>query len=197
MFMVNMLVTADPESSLGTELTMREVLDTAALTVGSDLADHPGVHATIRMALSNTYLGLGDLEAALLHAREMVQVTTESLGEDHSMTADAKSTLALVLTELGEYNEAESLLLEADEVIKELDDPMESAKLKNALARIYHMRGQHDRSLAAWEEAGTKQQRNTDLDAQPGRGAQGHRSAHRKRNAYARSCRSSSRGVRT
>tara|TARA_R110000868_G_scaffold241497_3_gene496534 strand:- start:203088 stop:205661 length:2574 start_codon:yes stop_codon:yes gene_type:complete len=153
MFMVNMLVTADPESSLGTELTMREVLDTAALTVGSDLADHPGVHATIRMALSNTYLGLGDLEAALLHAREMVRVTTESLGNDNSMTADAKSTLALVLTELGEYDEAETMLLEADEVIKELDDPMESAKLKNALARIYHMRGQHDRSLAAWEES--------------------------------------------
>ncbi len=149
-FMVDMLGSADPGSTLGEELTVREVLDTAALTVGSDLADHPGVHATIRMALSNTYLGLGDLTAAEQHAREMVRVTRESMGDDNSLTADAKSTLSLVLTELGQYDEAERLLNEADEVIQTLGMPVESAKLRSSLARIHHMRGQHDKSLDEW-----------------------------------------------
>ena len=151
LFMVNMLGSADPESSLGEELTVREVLDTAALTVGTDLADHPQVHATIRMALSNTYLGLGKLEPALEHAREMVRVTTESMGDQDPMTADAKSTLALVLTELGRYDEAELLLTEANEVISVHGTAVESAKLRNGIARISHMRGQHDRSLSEWE----------------------------------------------
>lgn len=150
-FMVDMLISADPESTLGEELTVREVLDTAALTIGTDLSDYPDVHATIRMALSNTYLGLGDLEAAELHAREMVRVTRESLGEDDSLTADAKSTHALVLTELGRYDEAEALLKEAETVVSTLGMPVESAKLRSSVARIYHMRGQHDVSLAEWE----------------------------------------------
>jgi eukaryotic-like serine/threonine-protein kinase len=150
-FMVDMLGSADPGSTLGEELTVREVLDTAALTVGSDLQDHPGVHATIRMALSNTYLGLGDLTAAEEHAREMVRVTRESMGDEDSLTADAKSTLALVITELGQYDEAERLLNEADEVVSTLGMPVESAKLRSGLARIHHMRGQHDKSLSEWE----------------------------------------------
>ncbi|MFK7760394.1 MAG: tetratricopeptide repeat protein [Phycisphaerales bacterium] len=151
-FMVDMLITADPESSLGKDLTVLEVLDTAALTIGTDLSEYPSVHATIRMALSNTYLGLGDLSAAELHAREMVRVTRESLGDDDPLTADAKSTYALVLTELGRYDEAEQLLNEAEVVIRSLDIPVEYAKLRSSIARIHHMRGQHDQSLAQWEE---------------------------------------------
>lgn len=151
-FMVDMLITADPESSLGKDLTVLEVLDTAALTIGTDLSEYPSVHATIRMALSNTYLGLGDLTAAELHAREMVRVTQESLGDADSLTADAKSTYALVLTELGRYDEAEKLLNEAEVVIRGLGMPVEYAKLRSSIARIYHMRGQHDQSLAQWGE---------------------------------------------
>lgn len=151
LFMVNMLTSADPESSLGEEVTVREVLDMSALTVETELAEFPGVHAVVRMALSKTYHGLGDLEAALLHAQEMVKVTTENMGSDDPITADAKSMLAQVLIELGSYDEAEVLLNEAQPVIEAMGDPVEAAKLRNSIARIHHMRGRHDLSLAEWE----------------------------------------------
>ncbi|MBO6514418.1 MAG: serine/threonine protein kinase [Phycisphaerales bacterium] len=151
LFMVNMLTSADPEMSLGQEITVLELLDTAALTVGTELEEYPGVHATVRMALSRTYHALGDLEDALLHAREMVEVTTEHLGESDPITADAKSMLAMVLIELGSYDEAEILLNEAKPAIEAMGDPVEEAKLRNSIARIYHMRGRHDLSLAEWE----------------------------------------------
>lgn len=151
MFMVNMLTSADPEMTLGQEVTVLEVLDTAALTVGTELEDYPGVHATVRMALSKTYHGLGDLDDALFHAQEMVKVTSEHMGDDDPITADAKSMLALVLIELGSYDEAEVLLKEAQPVIEGMNDPVEAAKIRNSIARIHHMRGRHDLSLAEWE----------------------------------------------
>lgn len=154
-FMVDMLGSADPSSTLGVELTVQEVLDAAAMTIETDFGDYPNVHATVRMALSNTYLGLGNLEAALLHAQEMVRVSTESLGDMDPMTADAKQTLAGVLLEFGRFDEAQVLLDEALVVVDAQGDAVASAKIRSTMARIHHGAGRHDVSLEMWSSAET------------------------------------------
>ena len=152
-FVIDMLGSADPSSTLGEELTVREVLDTAAMTIETDFAEFPNVHASVRMALSNTYLGLGQLDEALLHATEMVRVSTESLGDRDPMTADAKRTLAGVLLEFGRFDEAQILLDEALDVVDAQGDAVESAKIRSTMARIHHGAGRHDISLEIWSES--------------------------------------------
>lgn len=151
--MVDMLGSADPSSTLGEDLTVREVLDTAAMTIETDLSDYPVVHAAVRMALSNTYLGLGKLEDALLHAQEMLRVSRESLGEGDPMTSDAMRTLAMIQIELGEYSKASELLEEALVFVDAMDDETESAKIRSAIAQVLHMQGHHEQSLEMWTRA--------------------------------------------
>ncbi len=105
------------------------------------------------MALSNTYLGLGKLEDALLHAQEMLRVSRESLGEGDPMTSDAMRTLAMIQIELGEYSKASELLEEALVFVDAMDDETESAKIRSAIAQVLHMQGHHEESLEMWTRA--------------------------------------------
>ena len=152
-FLVDMLISADPESSLGADLTVREVLDTAALTLDNELADYPSVHATVRMALSNTYLSLGELEKARTNAQAMLDIAREKLGEDNTTTADARRTLAGVLLNLNEPEQALELLDQARPVIDAYADPVESARLKSERANAMLRLGQHDKALELWTQS--------------------------------------------
>jgi tetratricopeptide (TPR) repeat protein/predicted Ser/Thr protein kinase len=152
-FLVDMLITADPESSLGADLTVREVLDTAALTLDQELADYPSVHATVRMALSNTYLSLGELEKARTNAQAMLDVARTELGEDHVTTADARRTLAGVLLNLNEPQRALELLDQARPVIDAYADPVESARLKSERANAMLRLGRQDEALELWSQS--------------------------------------------
>ncbi len=149
-FLVDMLITADPESSLGADLTVREVLDTAALTLDQELADYPSVHATVRMALANTYLSLGELEKARANAHAMLDVARTELGEDHPTTADARRTLAGVLLNLNEPRQALELLDQARPVLDAYADPVESARLLSERARALLLLGRQQEALELW-----------------------------------------------
>ncbi|MBO6739212.1 MAG: serine/threonine protein kinase [Phycisphaerales bacterium] len=149
-YMNNMLMSADPEQSLGSELTVRELLDTSALTLDQEFVDQPDINATLRMAMSNTFLSLGELERARDQAERMLELCIEELGEDAVLTSDAKRTLALVLMDLGQYDRAEELVEQAAVVVETLDDPVESGKVMSERARIALARGDHDRALELW-----------------------------------------------
>ncbi len=152
-FMIDMLTSADPESSLGAELTVREVLDTAALTIDREFSDQPDINAGLRMALANTYLGLGEVETARLHAQRMLDVCQQAFGDDDVQTSDAKRTLALVLMEQGRFERANQLLGEAKIVVDRQRDPIDSAKLLGEMGRVAHGEGHHERALALWERS--------------------------------------------
>ncbi|MCA9304693.1 MAG: tetratricopeptide repeat protein, partial [Phycisphaerales bacterium] len=152
-FMIDMLVSADPESTLGEQVTVVEMLDTASSTLESEPVEYPETVAGIRMAMANTYRGLGRLDDALHHARSMVELCTTRLGAGHPMTADARRTLALILFEFAEFDEAKENLDAASSVIVELNDPVESAKLKAEYARVAHGSGDHSRALELWTQS--------------------------------------------
>ena len=153
MFMIDMLTSADPESSLGSDLTVREVLDASALTIDREFSDQPDINSGVRMALANTYLSLGEVGAAEIHARRMLAVCQRAFGDDDVQTADAKRTLALVLMEQGELERAGELLDEARIVVDRQGDPVDSAKLLSELGRIAHGQGHHEQALGLWERS--------------------------------------------
>jgi tetratricopeptide (TPR) repeat protein/predicted Ser/Thr protein kinase len=152
-FMTDMLTSADPENALGREPTVRELLDSAAAVVESGTIGEPEIESVVRMALANTYISLGLFDAAEVQARAMVAIGEAELGELHTMTADARRTLAQVYAELGRYEEADALLERARPVIEALGDPVEIARMKGELARVRHGQGRQEESLALWAEA--------------------------------------------
>lgn len=153
LYMTNMLTSADPEQSLGSELTVREVLDASSVTLDQEFADQPDINATLRMAMSNTYLNLGEIERAREQAQRMLDVCLDSFGPDDPLTSDAKRTLALVLMELGEYAQAEQLIDEAAVAVASMGNPVEEAKVLSERARIALVAGEQARAIELWEQS--------------------------------------------
>ncbi|MEN0019716.1 MAG: serine/threonine-protein kinase [Planctomycetota bacterium] len=149
-FLVNMLTSADPERALGTDLTVRELLDTSASSLDADLAEQPIVEATVQQAIANTYFGLGELDKAEFHADAAVRLAAEQFGSSDARTLEARKTLALVLIERGEYEQSESLM---QSIIAgyEAVDPLEAELSRSDLARIKHESGFPEEALAIWE----------------------------------------------
>ncbi len=153
LYMINMLTSADPEQSLGSDLTVREVLDTSSVTLDQEFEDQPDINATLRMAMSNTYLNLGEIERAREQAQRMLDLCLDSFGHDDPLTSDAKRTLALVLMELGEYAQAERLIDEASVVVATLGNPIEDAKVLSERARIALVAGRQAQAIDLWEQS--------------------------------------------
>jgi tetratricopeptide (TPR) repeat protein len=149
-FMTRMLTSADPEIAMGSELTVRELLDNSALTVGVELADSPAIEAIVRMALANSYYALGEFASAETQASAMVELTTEKLGPNDPMTADAMRTLAQVYAETGRFDQAEALVRAAVPIVEAAGDPIETARVHAELARVLHGQGRQDESLPLW-----------------------------------------------
>src|SRR5690606_6519707 len=109
-FMTNMLTSADPAVALGSELTVRELLDHTASNLSAELLDQPELAATVRMALANTYIALGEYASAERQSSTMLENCLRDLGGDHPLTADARRTLAQVFVETDRFTEAEALI---------------------------------------------------------------------------------------
>jgi tetratricopeptide (TPR) repeat protein len=81
-FMVNMFENADPSKSRGATITVRELLDQGAKTIGSapDLRNAPRIRAELQTTIGQAYMGLGLYPAAekqLAQARADEKETTE------------------------------------------------------------------------------------------------------------------------
>ncbi|HEY6986725.1 MAG TPA: serine/threonine-protein kinase [Rhodanobacteraceae bacterium] len=93
-FLQDMLAAADPNER-GRNVTVAEVLDTAAGTLEQTLHDEPDVVASLRLTLSDTYLGLGLLDSALAQARAAVALVD---GQGH-VDADTRGRAYEALAE--------------------------------------------------------------------------------------------------
>lgn len=111
-FLREMLESIDPERALGSEVTVREVLDAAAAKVGEDLKDQPRVEATLRHTLGATYHQLGQFEEAIRHLRRAVELRIEHLGESHPETLESMHSLGATMLPGDRVEEGEQILRE-------------------------------------------------------------------------------------
>lgn len=109
-FLVQMLSSADPEGAGGRVPTLPEMLDRAAGTVGSAFRGQPLVEAAVRKTISDTYVMIGDAQKAEPHARAMVQLRIEALGESNPDALAACGDLAFVLYNSDRAPDAEAVL---------------------------------------------------------------------------------------
>ncbi len=99
----------------GRDVTMREVLDTAARKIetasrpGGEFAGAPRVEAAVRRAIGDTYFLLGEVPHAEQHLTRVHDLLRAALGPDHEDTLEVAQDRASALRALGRYVEAETL----------------------------------------------------------------------------------------
>ncbi|MBL8747213.1 MAG: serine/threonine protein kinase [Phycisphaerae bacterium] len=142
-FLQTMLTSADPEQAQGREVTVREVVDIAASSIGTELQDQPVVEGRLRKTLGATYRSLGAYDKAMEQLDRSVALLSEHAGADRLETLHARRERSAVRTELAQLDEAET---EAREVVATLEkvygpEYSETVRARLDLARIAAERG--------------------------------------------------------
>lgn len=105
----DLLAQANPLISGRSDVQVRDLLDAAAKTVGTRFADRPGTEASVRMALGNAYLNLGEFAKAqreLEAAKRLVEID----GGNDAIAVSVRSDLAKLHTRKGDHAQALAML---------------------------------------------------------------------------------------
>jgi non-specific serine/threonine protein kinase/serine/threonine-protein kinase len=156
----DLLAAVAPEGQ-GREVSMREVLDTAAERLEGRFADQPEVEASVRETIGSTYTSLGLLDEASPQVERAVTLREAVLGKDHASTLDTVHELGVLRFYQGKGEEAEALLRRAFEGRSRVlgpNDPLTLTALSDLgavahhLGRLdeaeHHYRDAHDRAIA-------------------------------------------------
>lgn len=152
-FLTTMLGAADP-ASLGKDVTVREVLDSAAVRADS-LAGSPDLDAEVRLVVGNTYMALGEFEAGESQfARAVAARRRDSPGGSHALGL-ALARQAYALEYLGRFADADTLLQATAALYRRFPDhdPMGRAAFLDQQARVMVRLGANQQALPLLEEA--------------------------------------------
>jgi tetratricopeptide (TPR) repeat protein/tRNA A-37 threonylcarbamoyl transferase component Bud32 len=111
--MREMLSSIDPSQAQGREVTVREVFDLAARTVGDTLADQPEIEAAVRDTIGQVYNSLGAYDEADEQLSIALDMRRERHPGDHADVAETLSHLSETRFEQTDYEDAEAMVREA------------------------------------------------------------------------------------
>ncbi|GMU35229.1 MAG: tetratricopeptide repeat protein [Planctomycetia bacterium] len=154
-FLRDTLAAADPNTSQGKEVTVREVLDTAAGRVDEQLAREPQVAVAMHNTIGQTYLALGHAKEAERSYRAGLDLAMHALGMEHADTLAAQNGLATAFEDQSRYEEAESLFRECLDTARRTqspDSPFANDVLHN-LANLLRKRSKQAEAQVLLEEA--------------------------------------------
>lgn len=134
-FLQDMLASVDPAKAQGREITVRELLDSAANTLGDALRDRPDVEGEIRHTIGQTYYTLGRYPQAKEQLAIALERRLQTHGEAHAETIVAMDSLGVLHLMLGELDEAEALFTKGLELARKTLGPEDPC----TLAAMDHM----------------------------------------------------------
>jgi serine/threonine protein kinase len=142
------------EGGLGKDVTIRKAVDAAEPKIAAAFRDQPTVEASIRNALGETYLDLGEPALAIRQFERAVALRTTKLGTDHLHTLEGRNNLAAAYRIAGRTAEAialheETLKLRARKLGPVHRDTLVS---RNNLATAYRAAGRTAEAIALHEE---------------------------------------------
>lgn len=135
------------EKGLGRNVTMREVLENARLSLATKFKDKPLVEARIRMSIGRSFEFLGDYDIALEDLQRALDLRRSVLGNEHQDTLMALLGVANVQELLEHAQQAMEARLEAYQISKKLYGLKEhiTQMSMNNLANCYEKLGKlHD-----------------------------------------------------
>jgi non-specific serine/threonine protein kinase/serine/threonine-protein kinase len=135
-------------------VTVRELLDRAALVIEGQFAEQPLTEAAIRSTIGRAYRALGRYAEAQHHLERSVETRTIKLGANHPATLTSKNNLALLYLAQGQYAKAEPLfqeLLRVRTAKLGVDHP-DTLTDKHNLAALYLAQGQYAKAEPLFQE---------------------------------------------
>ena len=153
-FLQKMLTAADPSQN-PTDVSVRQLLDEAAQRVAIEFAQDPEVESAVRIAIGQTYVGLGRYDEAETQLRRAVAIQETIHGGDHEDVANALGALAVVLYARGRYPEAELAGARALDIHRSVYGEIHAdvATDVNNLGAIVRARGDLDRAEPLYRQA--------------------------------------------
>jgi eukaryotic-like serine/threonine-protein kinase len=142
------------DGGLGRTTTLRDALERAEPTIAESFADQPIVEATVRNALGQSYLSLGETSLAIPQMERARALRLAALGPEDSETAVTTGNLANMYWNAGRLAEAIPLFEQALGPMKKTlgpDHPHTLAMLSN-LAVAYGAAGRMNDAIAMDEQ---------------------------------------------
>lgn len=110
-FLEAMLSSSNPEAAKGRDISiLRELLDSAAARVRTDLNNQPEAAASVERAIGNTYLSLGLFDLAELHLKNALALRRHLFGESNGAVAESLNDLGVMYRRLKNNVESEKHL---------------------------------------------------------------------------------------
>jgi eukaryotic-like serine/threonine-protein kinase len=101
-FLHDMLASVDPETARGREITVKEILDTAAARLGTALGSDPEVEASLRQTLGESYHQLSRHREAKEQFLREFELESRRLGPEDRSTLSARYWLGVAMLQSGE-----------------------------------------------------------------------------------------------
>ncbi len=154
-FLSDMIGSVDPSEAMGQEVTVREVLDRAALQAEASFVEQPLVQATLRETIGRTYRSLGQPDPAEAHLRRVLSLREEHLPADDPDIASARLEICRLLRDRGQYAEAETVGQEALRRFRDRfgDSHQKVADTLVVLANLRHDQGDFSKAEALLRQA--------------------------------------------
>jgi eukaryotic-like serine/threonine-protein kinase len=154
-FLVDLFRVSDPGPDQGQSFTARDVLDTGAQRIQTELAAQPGVQVRLIRAIGNVYsnLGLYDTATPLLERAVAIAEVNDDV-EDVELALTLQQ-LGVAYRRLGRAPEAEVSLRRALELTRRPGTPPspEYASIAQSLGNVYHILGRFSDAESLYKEA--------------------------------------------
>ncbi len=105
-FLSDLFSRADPTRTKGASITAREILDSGAKRIETELAQQPEVQATMMTEIAKVYRSLGLYASARPLFEKALATRRRVLGERNNDVAASLSNLATIVRDLGDYDAA-------------------------------------------------------------------------------------------
>lgn len=147
-FLTDMLLSAKPDIQ-GGGLLVHDLLDQAAAPLSENFADRPVIEATLRDTIGETYLVLGENDAAARHLSRALDIRQRVLGPQHAATAMSLQHCAMLAFAQGKNEKAERLVTQAIEIQSTLFGAEQDPTLRSheVLGDVLRAQGRSEEAL--------------------------------------------------
>jgi len=122
-YLKNMFEAVDPDATQErTDVTARQVLETAAARINAELADRPAIAAELHHTIGTAYKNLALFDEALMRYANALDIQRSIHDGPHADIVGCLLSVANIHTRKARYPEAQSILDEALEMSRALDD---------------------------------------------------------------------------
>jgi len=155
-----------PEYGLGTEMTVREMIDQASRLAKQPSGVEPEVQAAMLEAIGNTYLALDKLPEAKSHLEDSLRLRVEALGTNDRTVAESRFNLGYLYLVLGDVDASRESFEAALEILGENGDGAlgDRAAALLGLARVAESGKNLDLAMERATESLSLRQRVSDPD---------------------------------